>query len=168
MQEIPTRDISIFVSQGKEALVKSVSKTKTIEKAGEKFISALDKIKKQHPEMKMFYVIGTVTSDGPEFIERNLETLKSISKDVSQKLNKSVVFSAADIFDSKLFKRFNSHGAVNQDYLNFWDKVIGSGHINGIVRAPGWERSVGASHENNIAFLNHLIVHDYSILMERK
>jgi len=166
MSEILIRDISIFASQGKEALIKSVSKTKTIEKAGGKFIDALDKIRKEHPEMKIYYVIGTVTSDGPEFIERNLGILKSISENVGHKLNKSVVFSAADIFNDKLFRRFNSHGAVNQDYLNFWDKVISSGCIEGIVRAPGWERSAGASHESNTAHSKKLIIHDYSVLMQ--
>jgi hypothetical protein len=167
MTETLIRDISIFAIQGKESLIKSVSKTNTIEEAGKCFINSLGEIKREHPDLQIYYVIGAVTTDGQEFIERNLELLKEKAKEVNRKLPKAVVFSAGDIFNRKLFKRFDSHGAVNQDYLDLWEKVLGSGFVDSIIRTPDWGRSVGATHENNIAHQKGLRVYDYFTLMDR-
>lgn len=165
MTETIIRDVSIFAAQGKEILIKSISKKETIEEAEKCFLSALGKIKKDRPNMDIYYVIGPVTSDGQEFVERNLELLKEKAKEVNHRLPKAVIFSAGDIFNKTVFKKFDSHGAVNQDYLNFWEKVLNSNFVNGIIRIPGWERSVGASHENRIAHQKSLSVYDYSTLI---
>jgi len=167
MSEILIRDISIFAIQGKESLIKSVSKSITIEEAEKCFIGALSEIKKERPNIDIYYVIGAVTSDGQEFIERNLELLKERTKEANRKLPKAIVFSAGDIFNKKLFKRFDSHGAVNQDYLDLWEKVLNSGFIDCIIRTPDWGRSVGATHENKVAHQKSLRVYDYFALMDR-
>ena len=145
----------------KEILSKSVAETWTLAEAEEKFTQALELISRTKPSEKIYYVIGTVTSDGPEYIERNLKLLKDRSENVSNVL-KGTVFSAADIFNNTLFDRFDAKGAVNQDYLDLWEHVLKTGYITDIVRTPGWEKSGGASHENRIAKMTGIAIHDYS------
>lgn len=145
----------------KEYLIQSVSDTFTLSEAEINFLDALKTLREKYPKTKIYYVIGTVTSDGPEHIDENLQILKKRSTLLGHEVD-GIVFSAADIFNQKLFDRFNSNGAVNQDYLNFWEHILESKLITDIVRTPRWEKSMGASHENRIASRVGISIHDYS------
>ena len=144
----------------KEFLMESVFPATTINDAQTRFLSALEKTRIENPGIKICYVIGTVTSDGPEHIDENLRLLKDRSAKVAEHFD-GIVFSAADLFNQTLFARFDGAGAKNQDYLNFWETIIRSGFITDIVRTPRWELSIGASHENRIANEVDLQIHNY-------
>lgn len=145
----------------KEFLTTSISGSSSLLEAELNFLEALKYIKEQSPDLLIYYLIGTVTSDGPEYIERNLQLLKERSQKAGEVLD-GIVFSAADIFNQQLFDRFDKRGAVNQDYLDFWEDILKSGFITDIIRASGWEKSMGASHENKIASQEGIAIHDYS------
>ena len=145
----------------KELLIESVSLSRTLDEARIKFLSALEKTTRERPGIKICYVIGTVTSDGPEHIQENLKLLKERSAKVAETFE-GIAFSAADLFNQTLFDRFNKVGAKNQDYLDFWEAIIKSGYITDIVRTPKWQLSIGASHESKIAIEGGLQVQDYS------
>lgn len=140
--------------------MESVQPATTITDARVRFLSALEKVTHDTPEIKICYVIGTVTSEGPEHIDENLKLLKERSSKVAEHFD-GIVFSAADLFNQTLFQRFDSAGAKNQDYLNFWEEVIRSGYITDIVRTPKWQLSRGASHENRIATEVGIGIQDY-------
>ncbi len=145
----------------KEFLTTSISESNSLMEAELNFLRALKYTKEKAPNLKIYYLIGTVTSDGPEHVDKNLQLLKQRSQKAGEVID-GIVFSAADIFNQKLFKRFDSNGAVNQDYLNFWEDILKSGLITDLIRTPRWEKSMGASHENRIASQEKIIIHDYS------
>ena len=150
----------------REFLGNSVSEAKDLKEAELNFLKALGSLRKQNPDLKIYYLIGTVTSDGPEHIDRNLQLLKERSQKAGNVVD-GIVFSAADIFNQQLFNRFDESGAKNQDYLDFWEHVLKSGFITDLIRTPGWEKSMGASQENRIALQEKITIHDYPNIVHK-
>lgn len=150
----------------KTELIESIASSNTLNEARERFLSSLAEIKQHNPELRVYYVIGIVTSEGPAFVERNLQLLQERVRKVEEKVG-GLVLSAADIFNRELFEKFDTMGATNEDYLNFWEEVLSSKHITDVVRAPGWKRSEGARHENKTAKRLGLPTHDYKDVIEQ-
>ena len=144
----------------KESLKDAIVSSNTINEAEEKLISTLDEIRHQNPEIRVYFVSGIVTSDGPSFVKRNLQVLQDRALRIAEKVD-GIVFSAANIFNSELFKKFDSAGATNEDYLIFWERVLNSGQITDVVMTPRWEESGGARRENETAITIGLQIHDY-------
>lgn len=63
----------------KETLIESVANTFTLPDAQTGLLNALKRIREKNPDKKILYVIGTVTSDGPNKIEENLKLLRERS-----------------------------------------------------------------------------------------
>lgn len=128
----------------------AMHKPENLIQARESIALLLTGLRKKFKEFPITYVIGAVTSDGPEHEDENLAILKNYTQLTRHSgVLGPFVFSAADVFDKDSFRKFNNAGAKNIDYINFWRSLIRSGLIDNIARTPSWVRSSGAKVEND-------------------
>lgn len=118
---------------------------------------------KTHPEGRIGYVSGVITSDGPAQIEANLAKLARYT-DRLRTMHNFPIFSATDIFTDDLYDRIKAASILTKDWLLFWRGVLSSGHVTDIFMTPGWERSHGAMDEHTVARELGLKIHLVSTL----
>jgi len=112
---------------------------------------------KRHPGATIGFVSGIVTSDGPEHIARNLQTLSAYAHQIRRGgLFGPNIISPADVFNIPLIAKFDNLGAKESDYLKFWRELLRSRLIDFVFMTPGWKRSQGATQEYIIAKQLHL------------
>lgn len=117
----------------------------------------IDYLKKSNGPV--MYVAGMVTSEGPENIEKNVAVLESWTQKIARE-NPFIVFSSNDVFGkSRLWKKFDNLGFINQEYVNFWRKILESGAVTDIVMTPRWEISNGARDEHKTAKRHDISIH---------
>ncbi len=109
-------------------------------------------------QKRLGFVSGTVTSDGEEFIQKNLKRLDAYTAHLKT-TNKIPLFSANDIFSDELFKVLDANGAINEDYLNFWRRILYSGYVTDVFMTPRWEKSHGATQEHLTARKLGITIH---------
>lgn len=137
----------------------SLKPAKTIEELQERIIDSLEQIKKEQD--KLGYVIGILTSDGPDRIKENVEKLKSYTRKVSSE-NDFPIFSAMVTFvgdNGDVVDHVRNRHYEFQHWLTLWRNVLESGHITDLFVTPGWERSKGATDEHETAKRLGLEIH---------
>lgn len=117
-------------------------------------IAALRKIQEKHPGAIVGYVAGSVTSDGPEYVDQNVQRLAQYAKRLRKRVS-PYVFSTQEIFDKTHQDEINDKGEEAQVELRrFWRDIQDSGYITDLFMTPGWERSAGARDEHEAALQN--------------
>jgi hypothetical protein len=121
----------------------------TFDDIADAVIKVLNEEKLKHPDHIVNFVSGSVTSDGPEYIQRNLKKLIKHTENVAKK-TKAPTFSAnyvVDLFSQVIPQSDN----VKPNRLKFWDNIMKSQLITDVYMAPGWEKSIGATEEHKLA-----------------
>lgn len=103
------------------------------------------------------FVSGMISSDGPEFIDRNMLIL-SDSTDHVRRTSPKPVTSASDIFYDVLLAKYRNV-TTPEEWDRLWKSVISSG-ISDLVMIPRWDASRGAKAEHDHAVARKIPV-DY-------
>ena len=109
------------------------------------------------PNGRLGYVAGIITTDGPEYIDRNFRILETYTKEL-QSLSPFPVFSATEIFHPN-HRDYLESVFVPDDFYKFWRSILSSGHVTDVFFAPRWNESAGALDEHIIAKTIGLSVH---------
>jgi hypothetical protein len=102
------------------------------------------------------YVAGPISADGDEHIQRNLNALVAARTRVMHQVGeRALVFTAPFIFTPEVYGALNIFTQPRDEreaaMQRFWDTLIGSGVVDGIYFADGWQRSPGARRERQTA-----------------
>lgn len=120
--------------------------------------------KDKSPDGRVGYVSGIISSDGPEFLERNRRTLQEKTEKFRE-LYDFPIFSANDIFTPEFVDRL---GHKDAPYVFFWRRVLATGLVTDIFMTTGWERSRGASDEHLTANLLELdVVYEQEVIKHK-
>ncbi len=141
----------------KDLFAKAVVKAQTLDEVEQAILSV---IANQNPAKKgkVGYVSGVITSDGPKYVQRNLQNLVKNTKKI-RKAHLFPIFAPTDIFTDELFKRIDAFNLPEQLFWSFWRNVLGSGYITDIFMTPRWEISRGATDEHKTAKKLGLKIH---------
>lgn len=98
------------------------------------------------------YVSGAITADGRENIPKNIARLERFTEQIRTQ-REFPVFSATDVFDDELFKRLDALGFKNENWITFWQEVLGSEEkfVTDMFMTPRWQKSRGATDEHDVA-----------------
>lgn len=118
----------------------------------ERTLVVLKRLKEESPDGRLGYVSGIISSDGPEFLEKNRKILQEKTEKY-RKEHDFPIFSANDIFTPDFVDRLG-HDAP--PYVSFWRKILNSGLVTDVVMTKGWKRSKGATDEHTTAEINSL------------
>lgn len=134
----------------KHIIKKHADKKNSLEEVKVAVLEALKEISLISDSGRLGYVSGIMTSDGPEYTERNIKILEQYTEDL-RNTNNFPVFSATDVFDQELFRRIDSHNIPVQEWFDFWREILRNGLITHIFMTPRWEKSKGAIDEYETA-----------------
>lgn len=140
-----------------EAIIENVARANTLEEVKSGVIHVFEEARK-NGAMRIGYVSGIISSDGPEFVERNVRILQQYTENV-RGMHGFPIFAPTEVFTEEVFKRINAHEIPVQDWLDFWKDILEAGYITDIFMTPRWEKSVGATDEYNNATRLKLLVH---------
>jgi len=120
----------------------------------EGLIRTFETVKSAEIDQKIGVVSGIVSSDGDHKIEENVVRLAKFTEAIG-KQNGFPVFSTAEVFGDGIYDKveeFQFERELREEHFRrFWRILFESGHITDIFMTPGWERSVGANDEHEIA-----------------
>lgn len=105
-------------------------------------------------EGKFAFVSGIISSEGPEFIKRNMAVLADFTDHVRGS-SAAPTMSASDVFHEGLLGRYRDAGI--EGWVIFWRKVIASG-VGTLIMTPRWESSYGARDEHGFALKSRITV----------
>lgn len=111
-------------------------------------------IKEAEPNQRIGYVSGLISSEGPENIPKNMKRLEAYTELIRKQYD-FPIFSATDVFGNGMHEQveeFHFEKELQQKhFMDFWDAVLGTGHVTDIFMTPRWEVSTGAKDEFRIA-----------------
>ncbi|MEK7551727.1 MAG: DUF4406 domain-containing protein [Patescibacteria group bacterium] len=114
----------------------------------------LNEIRKQSTEKRIGYVAGIITSDGKEHMQRNIDILEKHTEKIKKQYG-FPIFSAVDIFGNGVYQKlddFNQEERLREkSFIEFWRKILSSGHVTNIFMTPRWKESKGATDEHETA-----------------
>lgn len=146
----------------RDLFVHKLLKATNLDHVREGVLETFIEVKSKVPTSQIGYVSGIITSDGPEFIERNLKVLASNTEEIRKK-HPFPVFSPTDIFDNALFARLMEMKLPVSEreakFIAFWREVLKCGHVTDIFMTPRWELSKGARDEYETAKQLGLTIH---------
>lgn len=115
-----------------------------------------------HIHGSLGFVSGTLFSDGPKFVQRNIQRLADYTSALRAQ-HPFPVFSGQDVLYNG---RMDTLPESKLPYLErrtrmlaFWKTVVTCGSITDIFMMPGWERSEGARDEHSSAQQMGMVVH---------
>ena len=150
-------------------IYQEIQNSSSLDHVREGLARVFNAVKSAEKNQRIGVVSGIISSDGDENIERNTRRLEQFTKAVSGKFG-IPVFSTADVFGNGMYDKVEEfqfeRELREQHFRNFWKMVFETGHITDIFMTPGWERSIGAYDEHEIAKEKGMIIHylDESIL----
>jgi len=125
----------------------------TMALARDRVIETLAKVKADTHEY-LGFVSGIVSSDGDEYVERNIRRLAAYTERIRSE-QPFRIFSATDVFSPELFARLTEMKLDREEreahFFDFWSAVLHSGHVTHVFFTPRWEQSAGASDEHKTA-----------------
>lgn len=145
------------------ALQDQLRAASTMKEVRDGLIALLARVKAEHPEERILYVIGIISSDGAEHVQRNLDALERNTKLLREHYG-PFVFSARSVWSDELFARVGSPNIPEQDFIQLWDEMLHCGCISGLLLTPRWEISRGAQDEHRIARSLNLEIHCPEVL----
>lgn len=129
-----------------------------IDQVIEGVVGVLRAIKRKTRAKKVGYVAGIITSDGPEYIARNIQKLEEYTERIGDEID-FPVFSAADVFSKDLLDRLHARSLPAQTWFDFWRAILGSGEVTDIFMTPRWKDSLGARDEHETAQKLGIAIH---------
>lgn len=142
----------------REIIRVSVQEATTLVEVREGLLRAFVQEKQGKDGLRIGYVAGIITSDGPDRIEENIQRLEEHTQRIREKEN-ILIFSAVDVFDEELFARLKAHTLPSDSWWIFWREVLGSGHVTDIYMTPRWQESTGARDEHKTAVRLGIAIH---------
>src|SRR3990170_3226698 len=122
----------------------SIGKATNLNQVEEGLLSFFAEQKLYNPDLKIAYVSGIISSDGPEYIERNIKRLASVTNEIRNEFPEYLVFSATDVFTNEVFERINAKNYPYHEWLAFWRKILTQSGISKVFMTPRWINSQGA------------------------
>jgi uncharacterized protein DUF4406 len=142
----------------RKLLLSEIKNANTLKEIVAVALKIINEIKKTNPTVRIGYVSGTVSSQGPDKIKDNLEKLHRHADWVESEEGINV-FSAADIFNDETYWRLNAPRPVHEEeFYVFWKEILHGG-ITDIYMVAGWEQSLGATDEHETAKQLGLRIH---------
>lgn len=142
-----------------ETIQDRIRDTTSLEEIKEEIIKILQALK-ERGVIKIGYVAGVVTADGPENVEANLRRLIGWTEAVGRTVD-FPVFSAASVFNPGVYQRSGIDGLPyaesSERFKTFWRGILPE--CTDIFMTPGWERSIGSSDEHQTAQELSLQIH---------
>lgn len=128
----------------------AIKQCKTLDEIHELISKKIKDLQKDSIQLRIGYIAGKVTAEGPEKIKNNLARLHNFKEQLKIKEN-ILVFSAADVFDDEVYWNLNLPTPDHeQKFYDFWKKILECG-VTDIFMTPGWEESLGAQDEHKHA-----------------
>lgn len=111
--------------------------------------------------IKLGYVSGIISCDGPEKIPENLAKLRKQVKEIQPEFGFPIFSSACVFYGDEVYRAVARKGPItNEDeYRNFWCKVLECGFISDIIMMKRWEESIGAKREKVCSEKLGIVVH---------
>ncbi|MFA5933047.1 MAG: hypothetical protein WCV81_02125 [Microgenomates group bacterium] len=137
----------------KELIIESVNTSTNLDQTFTNLSQVLEEVR-MSKSPRIGYVAGIITSDGSELIEKNIEILR-LYTNLIRVQSGIPTFCASDVFGHGLYERLEemklSYSEREPKFVNFWRKVLTSGHVTDIFMTPGWTRSNGARDEHSLS-----------------
>lgn len=127
-----------------QALLEAVS----MEEVQSIALSVLADVRKETD--RLGYVVGIISSDGPDKIPENIQKLISATENIRAEQD-FPVFSSQDIFSKELYEKLKLTNVTENDFRSLWSNVLESGYVTDVFFTPRWEESIGAKEEYEIA-----------------
>jgi hypothetical protein len=134
----------------REIVIRHVNQAQTFDEIKFAVIKALEEVKSLTDCERIGYVSGIISSDGPEYMQRNMEILAEHVNKLRQE-NDFPIFGPTDVFNDEIHERIKAHEIPVQRWFDFWRDILGSGNITDIFMTPRWEESTGALDEYHTA-----------------
>lgn len=134
----------------KNIIYKHVKNASSLSEVKYKVLEALIELNELDEMKKIGYVSGIISSEGREYVDRNMKVLAQYTNELRSK-NKFPIFSATDVFDDEVFERIDAHNLPYEDWLVFWRDILSAGYVTDIFMTPRWEKSKGAIDEYETA-----------------
>ncbi len=134
----------------KDVIHKHINKANSLSEVRNALIKALEEIKNTREITHIGYVSGIVSSDGIEYIKRNIQVLGQYTEKLKN-IHKFPMFSAADVLSEEIFLKIDGANLPTQVWFDFWRNILETGYITDIFMTPGWEASLGAKDEYETA-----------------
>lgn len=96
------------------------------------------------------YVSGIISSDGPARIAENIQKLQIATEEIRCQLD-IPVFCAPEIFSNEVFEQINASALTEDDWYDFWDRILSQSGVTRVYMTKGWQRSNGARREYQMA-----------------
>src|SRR3990167_1936785 len=112
----------------------------------------------ENPGMRLGYVAGIITSDGPDKIWANIARLEQHTIQIRAE-HAFPIFSATDVFSRQLYDRLKEGVVAEREYQHFWRQLQESGYITDLFLTPRWEVSKGAVDEYETAKRLDVTIH---------
>lgn len=114
------------------------------------------------PNKHLGYVSGIISSDGPQYVKRNMQTLHTYTESLRTH-SEFPIFSAVDVFGNGMHEKMEEitfeYKLREKHFITFWREVLESGHITDIFMTPRWDKSQGAIDEYNTAQKLGITIH---------
>lgn len=135
----------------KERIEEAVKNAKNINEVKDSVLSVLKEFKSDGA-IRIGYVAGLVTSEGPENIDKNVRRLVKFTEHVRAQ-NDFPIFSSTDVISDELFKKLGLEEFQKTDWEKFWRDILGAEgrYVTDIFMTPKWEISRGSKDEHKVA-----------------
>ncbi len=141
---------------------KEIKDSTTLTHVAEGLIKVFKEVRTAEKSEKLGYVSGIITSDGNKKIKDNMNRLEKYTIALRNKLS-FPVFSGVDVFEDRVYSKLEEREFAREmrqnHFIEFWRKVLRSGHITDIFMTPRWEESEGARDEMDIAKKQKIEIH---------
>lgn len=145
--------LSKYLGGMKQHFADALASVETLAQAREQVIATLERVKAD-THQHLGFVSGIISSDGDEYIERNIQRLSVYTQQVRSQ-QPFPIFSATDVFTPEIFERLAEMRLSRQQretqFVDFWRAILASGHVTHVFFAPRWEQSAGATDEHETA-----------------
>lgn len=142
----------------REIIRESVRDAVTLAEVRDGLLRVFVREKRGKDGLRIGYVSGIITSDGPAHIEENIQRLAEYTERIREREG-VLTFSPVDVFDDALFARLKADTLPQESWWIFWREVLGSGHVTDIYMTPRWQESTGARDEHETASKLGIVVH---------
>ncbi len=134
----------------------------TLSHVKKELVKLFEVTRNKNGNIRIGYVSGVITSDGPKHIHNNRKRLE-LHTNRLRKSQSFPIFSAVDVFTNEIYNRIIETTLPFDErevkLRLFWNEILTSGHVTDIFMTPRWEKSKGATDEHKTAKKIGLTIH---------